>query len=354
MFSISEILSLFGYSLILLSVVFFVLSFYWVPIFKFFNLKKYNNIQRVHLNEIPRFGGFVIYCFLCGLFFFNYIKEPFVSNLLISSAPFIFVSFKEDLFHNTSPKLRLISMLISCLIFFYINPIEFPAIDIPFVGDLIAFYPVGIIFFTFSIMVVMNGMNLIDGMNGLFSFTALFQLFTIGFLAYNYKDTEMLYIVQIFSIPLLLFLFFNFPFGKIFAGDLGAYFFGFVNGLLIIYFFGKHPNLLTWLAVLILFYPCAELLFSYYRKLKNKLSPFHPDNKHLHTLINKRIYKKLKNKTFANSLSTLSLLLFWLLPFLIIINIHQNTFLIFFCLIIFSYIYIYLYKLIDKRLRKTL
>ena len=51
-----------------------------------------------------------------------------------------------------------------------------------------------------------------------------------------------------------MFVIFNFPIGKIFVGDFAAYFYGFLNSILTIYFFGKHSDLLSWLAILILFF----------------------------------------------------------------------------------------------------
>ena len=343
-----ETLEILKYPIIGLFITFSVLSFYWVRIFKFFNLREYNNIQRVHQNEVPRFGGFTIYIFLWCLLLFRIINEPFVFNLLIASIPFVIISFKEDLFHNTSPKIRLISMIFGCLIFFYINPIKFPIIEIPYIGEVIGIYPVSIVFFTFSALVVMNGMNLIDGMHGLFGLTAFLQLVALGFIAYHLNNFQFLNIVIICLIPLLIFLFFNFPFGKIFIGDLGAYFYGFINALLTIYLFGNHTNLLSWLAVLILFYPCMELLFSYYRKIKNNKSPFDADNKHLHSLLNKKFFFKLKNKSLGNSLSTISLFIFWLVPIVIAINFEKNIYIVSLSLICLSCFYIYLYHCKNK------
>ena len=62
-----ETLEILKYPIIGLFITFSVLSFYWVRIFKFFNLREYNNIQRVHQNEVPRFGGlqFIFFYGVC-------------------------------------------------------------------------------------------------------------------------------------------------------------------------------------------------------------------------------------------------------------------------------------------------
>ena len=262
-----------------------MLSLYWLKIFNYFKLKTYTNIQRVHKNEIPRLGGFFIYLFLWVVFFIGLIDDNFFYNLLISSIPFVAISLKEDLFHDTSPKNRLILMVFSCLIFFYINPIYFPVIEIPYIGKIISLYPISIIFFTFSILVVMNGMNFIDGMNGLCGFTSSVILIVLIFLSNTYYDDQTIKLSYMYLAPMLIFLIFNFPFGKLFFGDMGAYFYGYLISILIINFFGRHENLLSWMAVLILFYPCMELLFSFIRKIKSNTNPFNPDNRHLHSII---------------------------------------------------------------------
>lgn len=319
------------------------LSVYWSFVINFLNLKPYNNIQRVHQNEVSRLGGFAIYLFFVLASFLNFIDNIILINLLISAVPFVLLSLKEDLFHNTKPISRLIAMIISCLFFFYLNPINFPIIDVPFLGNIISLYPISIIFFTFSVLVVMNGMNLIDGMNGLFAFTSLSILFGLGFLSNIYNEIEIFNLCCIFSIPLVLFLFFNFPLGKLFIGDLGAYLYGFFISLLVIIFFGKYSHLLTWLAVLLLFYPCMELLFSYIRKIKNKQSPLDPDDKHIHTLLNKKFSSQLSFSKFSNPKTTLFLSILWLTPSLLITKV-TSLLLIILCLILLILLYIRIYK----------
>lgn len=127
-----------------------IISFFWIPFFKVFKLKAYNNIQRVHENEVSRLGGLFLYIFFWLIYAFDFINNILLLNILISSLPFVIVALKEDIFHNTSPMNRLISMAISCFIFFYIYPYKFPKIDIPFLGDLISFYPISFAFFFFN------------------------------------------------------------------------------------------------------------------------------------------------------------------------------------------------------------
>ena len=339
-----EILFLIKYPLIGLFLTFAILSFCWNPIFTCLNLKAYNNIQRVHKDEVARLGGLIIYLLFWLIYIFDFIRYDLLYNLLVSALPIVLISIKDDLFHNSSPKNRLLLMILGCLIFFHINPIIFPTIELPYLEKIISFYPISIIFFTFSILVFMNGMNLIDGMNGLFGFTAFFQLISLAFLAYTYGDYAFMKIALFFSMPLVIFLFFNFPFGKIFIGDMGAYFYGFLISILSIIFFGKNPDIISWLAVWLLFYPCIELLFSIIRKIKSRKNPFDPDKQHLHSIIFDKFINYNYDVNNSNYFSTLTLFIFWLSPVSIIFISLDNIYLIICLIVIFTLLYLFFYR----------
>ena len=108
-----EILFLIKYPLIGLFFIFATLSFCWNPIFTCLNLKAYNNIQRVHKDEVARMGGMIIYVLLWLIYIFDFIRDNFLFNLLVSALPIVFISIKEDLFHNSTPKNRLVLMILS-------------------------------------------------------------------------------------------------------------------------------------------------------------------------------------------------------------------------------------------------
>jgi UDP-GlcNAc:undecaprenyl-phosphate GlcNAc-1-phosphate transferase len=291
--------------LLLLTLVMFIAVIFWNNLFKFFNLRAYKFKQRLHQDEVPRVGGLIIFLFLSLIALVKF-ESDLLNLLLISFVPLAFISVKEDFFHNTRPQLRLLVMIASCFIFLIFIPSQFPIIDIPYFKELINLKFIGLTFFVFSMLVIINGNNLIDGVNGNMGITNLVQLLVLSFLGLKLGDYDFSNLCILFSIPLVVFLFFNFPFGKIFMGDLGAYFYGFTLSGLVIYFFGKYDNILSWNAVLILFYPAMELLFSFVRKkFFQKKNPLLPDVKHLHSLI----FLLIKNskKTLNNSYSIIFL-----------------------------------------------
>ena len=185
------------------------------------------------------------------------------------------MSFLEDLTQNTYIEIRVICMIISVTILFYVSEFKFPDLNIYILDSILEYYLFNILFFGFAIIVVLNGMNFIDGTNGLAGFASIFQLFAIMYLSTEYDDYEIFTITLFSIIIILIFILFNFPFGKNFLRRPWSLFFRFLHRIFSNLFFGKYDNLISWNAVLLLFYPCFEILFSFIRKLfYEKKTPF--------------------------------------------------------------------------------
>ena len=340
-----DVLKVIQFELAVLFVVFFVISFFWKKIYTSLSLKSYQSKQRLHQDEVPRIGGLIIYLFLTITALFV-LDSHLLNVILMSAIPIIFIGAKEDLFHNTSPKLRLIFMILSASLFIYLLPTKLPEIDFPLLNQVLSFSILKEIFFIFSILVIINGNNLIDGVNGNMALTNIVQLSVLFLLAFTIDDRNIAEVCLILMIPLFIFLIFNFPFGKIFSGDAGAYFYGLGISSSVIYLFGKYDQFLSWNAVLILIYPSIELLFSFVRKkLIEKKSPFIADAKHLHSLIFK--YLKKRNPVFNNSVVAIYILPFIIAPFVTIlfhqyISVTIMTIILLF--IIYSLMYLFFFK----------
>ena len=330
--------------------VFFTISFFWKKIYGSLSLKAYQSKQRLHQDEVPRIGGLIIYVFLTMTAFFVF-DSQLLNMILLSAIPIIFIGAKEDLLHNTSPSLRLIFMVLSSSLFIYLLPTNLPKIDFPLISQLLSFAFMREIFFIFSILVIINGNNLIDGVNGNMAFTNIVQLCVLTFLAFTVDDIYIAEVCLILMIPLVIFLIFNFPFGKIFSGDAGSYFYGFAISASVIYLFGKYDQLFSWNAVLILIYPSMELLFSFIRKkmFENK-SPFTPDTKHLHSLLFRHLSRQFKITN--NSFVAFYLAPLITAPYLVYLyhnDIFSIIFSIFLILVIYILMYLYFLNLISKK-----
>lgn len=269
-----------------------------------------SQIQDIHLGYPSRFGGCVIFLLFLGYnFFYSEIVIYIFGSLIILLMP----SLLEDLKITIKPFIRFLLILTSNLILIVNLPtlpqFEFGALNILFNNRIFQ-----IIFFTIAMATVINGQNIIDGTNGLSAFSSLAIFSCILFLGFYLNDQNLVNISLIVITLLIGFLFFNYPFGLVFLGDTGSYFLGFLSGYIIIDLFANYPEIPSWSAVIILFYPTLEVIFSYFRKLVQKKSPFLPDDQHLHLKIYFLISENKKNKRLYNSLVTPFLGIIWLSP----------------------------------------
>ena len=199
-------------------------------------------------------------------------------------------------------------------------------------------------FFTvFCLMVLINGSNFIDGLNGLFlgyNIIILLVLINLDLLGLVGISNESFYILlSILSFLLLL----NFS-NKLFMGDGGAYSLSFLLGYILITIYNKNQIVSPYFIIVLLWYPCFENLFSILRKFLINKNPMKPDNSHLHHYLYMLIKKKLGlNNLLSNNLSSLMINSFNLFIFYFAsLNLnHTQTQLIILFLSIITYLIIF-------------
>jgi UDP-GlcNAc:undecaprenyl-phosphate GlcNAc-1-phosphate transferase len=327
--------------IILISISFYLTIFFWPKLTLSSFAKKYEGLQRVHQGEISRLGGALIYICIFLFFFFSPFTSEWMKFFLLSLIPMIIVILIEDIYHNLDFRVRLLSLIISVafILFFCID--NFPSIDnLPFIPIFFDSPTFNFIFYGLCLLILANGFNFIDGMNGLLAFYSLGVCISCLTLCWIVNDLDLARMIIIISIAILIFLFFNYPLGKIFLGDTGAYLLGLFFGSWIIYFFAKHEEVSSWNAVLILAYPTLEVLVSVIRKCWIGRSPFYPDRGHLHLKIYDLLVRSTNKSRLSNNLVVIFLSFMWLSPPLMLLWVYENNFLILlsFFLILISYI----------------
>lgn len=320
-------------------------------LYRHINLKKYQGIQRIHVNEVPRIGGLIFVLSLAGylLSASNTDSIFILKQILYFSIPVLLVSLKEDFFHNVDPTLRLIALLLTAWLFraFYMGTL--PNLEnITFVNKLILL-PGGItLFYSLGIVSIANGMNLIDGVNGLCVSVGLSCLSSLLFLAHITGDATIFMALSSLIIFLIPFLLFNYPYGKIFLGDLGAYSLGIFLSLMTIIFFGRHPEISPWGGLLVLIYPASEVAFSFLRRVIKGKSAFDPDTDHLHLKLFFYFKSRPQFKKIANPLVALSLSFLWLYPLIAFSWAYNKPSFLSFAIVLFIFGYLALNLLIFK------
>ena len=318
-----------------------------------FRFKKTEGPQKIHDGEIPRIAGLSIFTVvgLMSLYTTNSEKNLFLLFFLVSIPVFIF-GFLEDLTHSISPRLRLLGAVVSSILFIFfcdsvIHKTNFHILDV------LLNYQVFSIFFTvLCITFLTQAYNIIDGLNGLSLMTAIFTLIGIAIMAYKFHDIAILHFSMYLIIILIGVLLFNFPYGKIFIGDAGAYIIGLYISFSIIILTQNKEKVSAIFVIYLLIYPSYELIRSFFRRLiSNKSSVFQPDNKHLHSLLHTKNYNKYNfNPVLINSLTSLQISLFHFLNVIIAINFFNNPKILIVSIITFIIIYELFYFILTKNI----
>ena len=283
--------------IIFISVVIYYLN---IKLFKF-NRKNFDAHQNFSTKLLGNpIGGYSIFLFILFFkFYFDYFELFFLFCIFVSGI------LSDNKIFN-SPIRRLIFQILIIITCISFSELGIVSTRIDFVDSLLMNNIINILFTTFCILIVINGSNFIDGLNGLvigyYSVILLILLNSDLEIKLNFQESLLLN----FLIVLLVLLIANFA-NKIFLGDNGSYLIGFLFSIYLIRIHQINSELSPYFIILLLWYPCFENLFSIIRKKVSKISITNPDNNHLHQLFFLFISKKFKiqNKLLANNITSI-------------------------------------------------
>ena len=292
--------------------------------------------------SVPLIGGILIFLPTVYFFYkFNLISTLFFFMILITGV-------LSDANILKSPKTRFFLQIF--LIFFSVYILEIYILEtrIELLDYLLNIKIFSIFFSVFCLMVLLNGSNFIDGLNGLlFGYVIIILLFIYKlnlFSLINIDDNTIFFLLYCLSL-LMIFNFLN----LLYLGDGGSYILGFFLGYLLILIYNSSSSISPFFIILLLWYPCFENLFSILRKKLLNQSPIIADNNHLHQLVFYFFRKKLfKNNLLSNNFSSV-LINFYNLIIIFIGSLYPTitklqVFLIFFNIFIYLSFYFYLFN----------
>ncbi|TLD97395.1 undecaprenyl/decaprenyl-phosphate alpha-N-acetylglucosaminyl 1-phosphate transferase [Helicobacter jaachi] len=286
--------------------------------------------QRFHTRATPRAGGigiFVAFCVMCAHLYDE-------SAIIILGCGVIFASgLIEDFSGQLSPKVRLVMQCIAAFGLCALLDVMLRDLSI---GVMLP-YVIALCFSTFALVGVSNAINIIDGFNGLASGVCMLVLAGIVYVAYDVGDMQIYYCALAILGAILGFFVCNFPFGRIFLGDGGAYFLGFILGFLLMCLTQRHSEAVSaFFGLSIMIYPIYEVVFSIWRRKRFGANATKPDSLHLHTLI----FRVLKRNAMTSS--TLLMLYMPFVCFSIIF--YANTGALMCEIAVFTLLYTLVYK----------
>lgn len=260
--------------------------------------------QRFHIGHVPRIGG-------VGIFFglvlaWAYAGTPqadtlnvdwranstFLWLMAMCMAPAVFAGIAEDMTQRLRARLRLGLTALSAVLLCWLLGLGVHRIGLePLDGWLQAAPLAAVLFAMVAIAGLPHAFNLIDGYNGLAGMVAILISLALVHVALQVGDRQLAAMLVCLVGATGGFLLWNYPYGKIFAGDGGAYIWGLVIAVACVLLVQRHTTVSPWFPMLLLMYPVGETLFSIYRKLARGQSPGTADALHLHQLIFRRIVR---------------------------------------------------------------
>ena len=274
-----------------------------------FNKKKWldnSGARKKHIGSVPVNGGIAMFiAFFIGFILFNNIYDNFVI-LLICSALILILGFLDDI-SELSAQSRMLAQTMVILIAYSFGMVQISSFGNIVGTGLFSFNNWSLIITLLAFMAGMNAQNLVDGIDGLSSGTAIVTLSSISFLALNAQMNQIATVSLLYLSILIPFFYLNLSKNKIFMGDSGSLFIGFgIAWLLIISAQGElaffKPVTALWIYAL----PLLDIISVIIIRLKSRKSPFQPDHNHIHNqLMLKLEINSRKALVFILFLSTL-------------------------------------------------
>lgn len=260
--------------------------------------------RRVHSKPMPLMGGLAIYF---GIFISSLIFLPIDKTLIsiIIGGSIILISGVIDDIKGLSPRAKLVFQIIASIVLI-LGDVKIDAITNPFgkSGTLLLLNGFSIPITIFWVVGITNTLNLIDGLDGLAAGVAMIASLSFLFVANKFSYIPIMIMSAIVAGSCIGFLPYNFNPAKIFMGDTGALFLGFMLAALSIEGVMKSvATIAVVVPIIILGVPIFDTTFAIFRRLLNGKSIAEADKGHLHHRLLNMGYSQKKTVLILYSIS---------------------------------------------------
>lgn len=194
--------------------------------------------RKIHSEAVPYLGGVVFYLSLLGTFWVVLVYfpqywlvqgegEPF-SALILGALGILLLGLYDDI-RGASARIKLPCQILIA-VYMYKHGFEITRLSNPvdFAGGALDISHVGLLVTILWYVALMNGVNLIDGMDGLAAGVVAIAAASLCWSAYADQNTDAFVVSLILLGATVGFLPYNFPPAKIFMGDTGSLLLGFL------------------------------------------------------------------------------------------------------------------------------
>jgi UDP-GlcNAc:undecaprenyl-phosphate/decaprenyl-phosphate GlcNAc-1-phosphate transferase len=249
--------------------------------------------QKFHTAAVPRIGGVGLLLGMVAAGFLLPLSSLEVDMywlLVLSLMPAFLGGFLEDITRKVGPFPRLLLTFITAGMAFSFAGVHFVRSDMDWFNAGLAYAPFGYLMLLFAVAGVAHAVNIIDGYHGLAGGVALIILAAMGLVAQQGGDMLVAEICYVTAGATGGFLLLNYPSGRLFLGDGGAYLLGIVIAFAGALLIQRNPEISPWFPMALVIYPVWETLFSMARRaLVYRTKVGEPDARHLHSLVFRRV-----------------------------------------------------------------
>ena len=294
----------------------FILSYLLTPVakklaYKFGAIDVPKDDRRVHKTPIPRLGGFAIYLATTITLLILAPRNSTTLTILIAGSIIALSGMVDDI-KPMSAKLKLAFQILAAVVIVG-GGIKIDSITVPAINQILDLKIFAIPITIFWIVGITNTLNLIDGLDGLSAGVSGISSLSFFFVAINMASRLEDPTLMAFPILMALvvagsafgFLPHNFNPARIFMGDTGSLFLGFMLSVIAIEGAMKSIAVVL-IPLLVLGLPIFDTTFAIIRRIANKKPIMEADRGHLH---HRLLDKGLSQKQTVLVLYTISLLL---------------------------------------------
>ena len=284
------------YDIILSFITAFTLTYFAIPsiihVARVKNLCDEPGERRSHTVSTPSLGGIGIFA---GMIFSIILWTPFeafgdLQYILCAFIIIFLIGAKDDIL-PISPRVKLIGEIFAATILVFKSNVKITSLYGIF-GITLLPEPISILLSVFTILVIVNAFNLIDGINGLSGSISTLISITLGIWFYLSDHIALAMVAFALAGAVVAFLKYNFSPAKIFMGDTGSLLVGLVCSILAIKFIELNKisepygfKAVPAVAIGIMILPLFDTLRVFTMRAIRGRSPFSPDRNHIHHLL---------------------------------------------------------------------
>jgi UDP-N-acetylmuramyl pentapeptide phosphotransferase/UDP-N-acetylglucosamine-1-phosphate transferase len=273
--------------------------------------------QSTHTTPTPRVGGLgiILAVAIGSAYSIGQLGNDLALSLTAGTIVFL-VGLREDITRDVSPRARLLAAFLSAALAITLTGVLVP--DLGLIPGFLLYWLIPAVAITLLWSAgTCHALNLIDGLNGLSSLYSIAAALGFFLIAGYTGDEDIQIIAGLLIAAVFGFFVLNWPTGRIFLGDAGAYGIGHILAWLGIVLVARNPTVAGFAILLVLFWPVCDTLFSIIRRVGTRRATDQPDRLHFHHLA-LRAFQLMaprdRGRQFDNPVAAIILVPFFALP----------------------------------------